>query len=196
MNDEHLEYCSSAEWAEHVEQTLMPWVLADHSLGKHLIEVGPGPGLTTDLLRHHVPRLTAVEHDPDLAAKLAARLTGSNVEVVKADATALPFADGSFSAAACFTMLHHVPTIELQDKLLAELARVVRPGGVLIGVDSLDSPDFREFHHDDTCNPIDPLTFAARLRAAGFTDISLTVWSIGTRFFARSAGAPQAHESV
>jgi hypothetical protein len=69
---------------------------------------------------------------------------------------------------------------------------VLRPGGWLVGVDSLDSPDFRKLHEGDICVPIDPLTFADRLRRAGFADVQLTVWSIGTRFLARSTGRPAA----
>lgn len=186
MNEEHLRLCSSAEWGKHLEETLLPWVLEDARLGDNLIEVGPGPGLTTDLLRVRAARLTAVEADPALAEALAARLADTNVQVLHADATDLPFADGEFSAAASFTMLHHVPSPELQDRLLAELARVLRPGGVLVGVDSLDSPAWRKLHEGDVCVPIDPLGFPDRLRRAGFTDVNVTVWSIGTRFVART----------
>jgi ubiquinone/menaquinone biosynthesis C-methylase UbiE len=186
MNEEHLRLCSSAEWGKHLEETLLPWVLEDAQLGDNLIEVGPGPGLTTDILRRKAERLTAVEADPSLAEALAARLAGTNVKVVHADATDLPFDDGEFSAAASFTMLHHVPSPELQDRLLAELARVLRPGGVLVGVDSLDSPAWRKLHAGDVCVPVDPLGFPDRLRRAGFADVTVTVWSIGARFSART----------
>jgi SAM-dependent methyltransferase len=185
MNEEHLRLCSSAEWGKHIEETLLPWVLGDTRLGSELLEVGPGPGLTTDLLLHKAEWLTAVEADAGLAAALAGRLAGSNVDVLHADATALPFEDGRFSAATSFTMLHHVPFAALQDRLLAEVARVLRPGGLFAGVDSLDSPSFRTPHEGDICVPIDPLTFAKRPRRAGFTHIDLAVWSIGIRFVAR-----------
>jgi 16S rRNA A1518/A1519 N6-dimethyltransferase RsmA/KsgA/DIM1 with predicted DNA glycosylase/AP lyase activity len=83
-----------------VEDELLPWVLDGYELGDDLLEVGPGPGLTTDVLRRHAARVTAVELDSDLAAQLAARLAGTNVEVITADAKRLPFPAGSFSAAA------------------------------------------------------------------------------------------------
>ena len=108
-------------------------------LGDDVVEIGPGPGLTTDLLRTRVPALTAVELDPDLAAALAGRMAGSNVEVVEADATAMPFEDGRFSGAVTFTMLHHVPTVELQDRLFADVRRVLRPGGLFVANDSVAS---------------------------------------------------------
>jgi SAM-dependent methyltransferase len=168
VNKAHLEYCSSPEWARLVEDELLPWVLDGCELGDDLLEVGPGPGLTTDVLRHQAARLTALELDRDLAAQLAARLAGSNVTVVAGDVTRMPFPAGRFSAAACLTMLHHIPSPALQDAALAELARVLRPGGLLVGADGLDTPARRELHVDDVFVPVEAATLAARLEAAGF----------------------------
>ena len=189
MNAEHLRLCSGAEWAKYLDETLLPWVTGDAPLGDHLLEVGPGPGLTTDILHKRVPRMTALEIDPTLAAPLATRFAGTNVEVMNADATAIPRETHTFSSAASFTMLHHVPSADLQDQLLAEVARVLRPGGLFIGVDSLDSPRFQRLHEGDICVPIDPLGFEARLRRAGFTEVFLQVWEIGVRFAARTPAA-------
>jgi ubiquinone/menaquinone biosynthesis C-methylase UbiE len=173
MNTRHLQLCASAEWAETVRQEILPWALGGRDLGDDVLEVGPGPGMTTDVLRTSVVRLTAVEVDAALAAALAERMTGSNVEVVHADGTALPFDDDRFSGATSFTMLHHVPTPEQQDRLFAELRRVLRPGALLVGVDSIDRPEFRELHIDDTCVPVDPATLGARLHDAGFVDVEV-----------------------
>jgi ubiquinone/menaquinone biosynthesis C-methylase UbiE len=173
MNAEHLRRCASAEWAETVRNEILPWAVNGRDLGDDVLEVGPGPGLTTDILREQLKRLTTVEIDEALAAALKRRMHGSNVEVVHADATALPFENGRFSGATCFTMLHHVPLSELQDRLLAELRRVLRDGGMLVGVDSLDSPEWRQLHAGDTCVPVDPATFEARLQHAGFTQIEI-----------------------
>src|SRR5215467_559251 len=112
MNQEHLRICSSVEWAATVENEILPWAVGDRDLGVDVLEVGPGPGLTTNLLANMVPKLTAVEVDPSLASALAERMRGSSVEVVHADATALPFEAGRFTGATCFTMLHHVPSAE------------------------------------------------------------------------------------
>jgi SAM-dependent methyltransferase len=184
VNKAHLEFCSSPEWARLVEDELLPWVLDGCELGDDLLEVGPGPGLTTDVLRRQAARLTALELDRDLAAQPAARLAGSNVTVVEGDVTRMPFPDGRFSAAACLTMLHHIPSPALQDAALAELARVLRPGGLLAGSDGLDTPARRELHEGDVFVPVDPGALAARLEAAGFGRARVDVAGDRVRFTA------------
>jgi ubiquinone/menaquinone biosynthesis C-methylase UbiE len=185
MNQVHLELCSSAEWAETVEKWILPWVLDGVELGDDVLEVGPGPGLTTNVLRTLVPRLTAVEIHEDLAAALTERMAGSNVEVIRADATETGLPDNRFSGAVCLTMLHHVPTPERQDALLAEVCRVLRPGGVLAGEDGIASDELRELHVDDTYVPVDPAELPARLEAAGFVDVEVEVNEFAQRFRGR-----------
>lgn len=182
MNEAHLIACASPEWAETVSKWIIPWVTDGIDLGDDVLEVGPGPGLTTDVLREMVPRLTAVEIDPDLAAALRTRLEGTNVEVRCADATRTGLDADRFSGALSLTMLHHVPSPELQDALLAEVGRVLRPGGVFVGMDGLDNPDLRERHRDDTYVPVDPDRLPERLAAAGFSDIEVTTNDLALRF--------------
>jgi len=185
VNEYHLAICASDEWADALRQWIIPGALDSVELGDDVLEVGPGPGRTTDLLRERVPRLTAVEVDPGLAGALADRLAGTNVEVLHADATDMPFADGRFSAALSFIMLHHVPTAEQQDRLLSEVARVLQPGSVFAGVDSLDTPEFRDMHADDVCNPVPTETLEARLLAAGFATARVNVNPYVVEFQAR-----------
>lgn len=173
MNRLHLELCSSDDWAEAVKQWIIPDTIRDEQLGQDVLELGPGPGRTTEVLCTMFPRLTAVELNDELAGALATRMAGSNVEVVHGDATALPFEDDRFSAVITLTMLHHVPSAELQDKVFAEAARVLRPGGVFVGSDSLDSDEFRALHVDDICVPVPPDGLAERLVRAGFTEVDV-----------------------
>jgi SAM-dependent methyltransferase len=189
VNAKHLELCGGDDWAEAVERYIIPWTLEGLELGDDVLEVGPGPGRTTDVLLRLATRLTAAEVDPELAALLSDRLAGTGVEVIHADATDLPFADGRFSAALSFIMLHHVPSAAKQDELFAEVARVLRPGGFLAGVDSLDSEDFRALHVDDVCVPVPPDGLAARLRAAGFADAQVDVNEYAVRFRATTTPA-------
>lgn len=170
MNEFHLQYLISPEWQQRIETDILPWTLQHADLGDHLLELGPGPGLTTDLLRQRVARMTAVEIDEDLADQLATRMAGTNVEVLHADATDTGLAAASYSSATCFTMLHHVASVEDQDRLFVEVNRVLRPGGVFLGVDSLDSEPMRVGHVDDIFNPVDPEKLPDRLRAAGFAE--------------------------
>lgn len=163
----------------------MPWALRDVELGEDVLEVGPGPGLTTNLLRPRLTRLTAIEIDSALAAALAARLAGTNVMVIQGDAAAMPFPDARFTGVVSFTMLHHVPSADLQDGLLREVCRVLKPGGVFAGVDSRQSFVMRLVHICDTLVPVNPQTFPARFAAAGFQDISVETNARAFRFRAR-----------
>jgi len=173
MNKTHLDYLASPEWADRLQSDLLPWLESTIELGDDVLEIGPGPGLTTDLLRHRVAAVTAVEIDADLAADLKIRLAGTNVEVIWGDGTHLPLPDVRFSAATCFAMLHHVPSVAAQDQLFAELHQVLRPGGRFVATDSLDTERIRQAHIDDTYVPLDPATLESRLGAAGFADITL-----------------------
>ena len=183
MNEAHLRLCSSPEWQIVIEEEILPNAVGDRSLGEVVLEVGAGPGLTTDAIRKMAPYLTAVELDEELAAKLAVRFAGTNVDVVCADATELPFEDDIFSSALTFTMLHHVPTDTLQDRVFQELCRVLRPGGLLVGSDSIDTPARRELHEGDIFNPMDPETLPERLREAGFVGVSVQGAKPQDRFY-------------
>jgi ubiquinone/menaquinone biosynthesis C-methylase UbiE len=158
-------------------------VLGSADLGDDVLEIGPGPGITTPLVRERSRRVTAVEIDPWSVRTLREKFRADpSITVVEGDATRMPFEDGRFSSAVCFTMLHHVPSTELQDRLLSEVDRVLRPGGTFIGSDSTDSLRFRLYHMFDTCVPIDPSTLPDRLRAAGFTDPRVDAPARGFRF--------------
>lgn len=185
MNDLHLELLASPGWQQYLEENLLPWVLGAVDLGDDVLEVGPGPGLTTDLIRQKVDQLTALEIDDALAGSLAARLAGTNVEVVHGDATASGLPGDRFSAVTCFTMLHHVPSPELQDRLLDEVHRVLRPGAAFVGTDATDTPALRDLHVDDVFVPIESASFRKRLERAGFVDIELEDEAGRLRFVAR-----------
>ena len=185
MNRFHRMFCRSSYWSRRLETELIPWALRDLEMGPDLLEVGAGPGLTTDILRHRFDHVTALEIDDRLARSLEQRLNGTNVRVLKADATAMPLPDGAFSGAVCFTMLHHVPSPELQDKLIGEVYRVIKPGGVFAGTDSRWSRLFQFMHIADTMVLVDPDTFGARLEAAGFTDVQIRPGERSFRFRGR-----------
>ncbi len=184
MNDAH-KRCGSDEWRERMRDIILPWAMGEVDLGEDVLEVGPGYGATTDVLCRSVAQLTSVEIDVELAAMLTERFAPMlNVHIVLGDATALNEPDGRFSGAACFTMLHHVPTVQLQDRLLAEVARVLRPGAAMVASDSLASEVLAAHHMGDTYNPVDPATLPDRLQAAGFADASIRTSELGWTFLA------------
>jgi ubiquinone/menaquinone biosynthesis C-methylase UbiE len=185
MNEAH-QMCGSDEWRQAMREVILPWALGDTDLGDDVLEVGPGYGACTDVLSLAVPKLTSVEIDAELAAMLRDRFAGvPTVEIVNADATALGYADGSFTGAACFTMLHHVPTDELQNRLFGEIARVLRPGAALVASDSLGSDELAAHHVDDTYHPVDPDSLPERLAAAGFTAVDVRTNAYGWAVVAR-----------
>ncbi|MGH3096431.1 MAG: class I SAM-dependent methyltransferase [Streptosporangiales bacterium] len=173
MNENHAKLCPSPEWAAHLHEEVLSDLIDGIDLGDVMLEVGPGRGAATDWLRHRVGRLVAVERDADAADVLAAKQASGNVEVVRGDGARLDFDDATFDAAGCFTMLHHMRTAAEQDALLVEMRRVLRPGGVLVGSDSLPSDELERFHEGDTYNPVDPATFHDRLRRGGFERVTV-----------------------
>ena len=185
MNRFHNWYCQSSLWRRTLQGSILPWVLEDAALGDELLEIGPGPGLTTDVLRHRVPRLTAIEYDARLAERLRARMAGSGVTVVTGDATAMPFEADRFSAVVSFTMLHHVPSVGAQDALVREAFRVLQPGAFFLGSDSRASLIFRAAHLFDTMVLVDPRQFGRRLEAAGFEDVAVESRKNAFRFSGR-----------
>ncbi len=174
MNLAHRRICSSDRWAKQVEDELLPWALADVDLGDNTLEIGPGYGAILRVLVDKTPKLTSVEIDTPMAQRLQ-RLYGDRARIINGDGTDTGLPDNEFSSVVSFTMLHHVPTAELQDRLFAEAFRVLRPGGVFAGSDSVTSLRFRLLHLRDTCNTVSPESLPDRLRAAGFRDAEVEV---------------------
>ena len=170
-----------------MEETILPSALAGADLGTDVIEIGPGPGFTTDVLRTITAHLTAVELDVGLADSLASRLVGTNVAVVVGDATDLAFPDDRFTGAASFHMLHHIPTADAQDRALSELRRVLAPGGELVAADGVFNEATLAFHADDVYNPIDPDHLEDRLVSVGFTSVEIRIHDLGWMCTARAS---------
>lgn len=190
MNLLHHWFCNSAGWRDTL-QTRFPWSIEGLSLGPRVLEIGPGFGLTTELLLPLVDSLTCVEIDRELAHRLRRRFRGTALRVLCEDATATSLPDASFDAVVCFTMLHHVPSVAMQDRLLRQSARVLRPGGIFAGSDSLPGWGFRLLHLFDTMVTVDPRMFPERLQAAGFGEIDIQVQPSSFRFRARKPAGGQ-----
>jgi SAM-dependent methyltransferase len=183
MNRIHQRICSSDTWARYAKDDLVPWVLDDLDLGPDVLEIGPGYGPTTRALAGRLPRVTALEADPALAARLPDRVGAARVVV--GDGAAMPFGDADYSGVVCFTMLHHVPSRELQNRLLTEVHRVLRPGGTFAGSDSVSSLRFRFLHLFDTMVVVDPDELGDRLTRVGFTAVAIDKGRRAFRFRAQ-----------
>ena len=101
------------------------------------LDVGAGAGAFAFAIAPRVREVIAVELNEALAARARAHAP-RNVEVVVADGEHLPFERASFDVAGTLRTLHHTPRPEL---LVAELARVTRPGGTILIVDQLAPAD-------------------------------------------------------
>lgn len=104
----HRWYCRSSHWRRSIHE-ILPRALQGVDLGNSVLEVGPGPGVTTDWLRHRTKNLDCLEIDASLAHALERRLgLIGNVCVRRGDRAAMPYTDMSFPAVVSFIMLHHM----------------------------------------------------------------------------------------
>ena len=101
--------------------------------GERVLDVGCGTGsLTFSLARSSaLKEIVAVDVSPIFVNNAIRLNTDARVHIQQADACALPFEDSSFDAAPASLVLHFVPDTR---KAVAEMRRVVQPGGVVAAV--------------------------------------------------------------
>lgn len=130
---------------DHANQTLaqdMAIRALAHTSASAVLDVGCGAGDSVDLFRRLEPTASWIGLDVDGSAEVLAR-TRTDAEFTSFDGEHFPFADGSFDFVYCTQVLEHVPRPE---PLVAEIARVLRPGGRLVGSTSQLEP----FHSRST----------------------------------------------
>lgn len=115
-----------------------------------VLDIACGPGfLTLEFaeVAKSVVGFDATDTFLEHARKEADRRAMSNVEFRQGNATALPFADASFDVVSCRAAFHHFPEPERQ---LAEMARVLAPGGRILIADQIASEDpvKAAYHHE------------------------------------------------
>jgi ubiquinone/menaquinone biosynthesis C-methylase UbiE len=96
-----------------------------YGAGADVLEVGCGTGLVLERIRAFAKTARGVDLSPGMLERARAR----GLDVTEGSATALPFADASFDVACSFKVLAHVEDI---GRALSEMARVVRPRGVVL----------------------------------------------------------------
>jgi SAM-dependent methyltransferase len=113
--------------------------------GERILEVGPGTGYYTLEVADwvgpegKVEVLDVQQEMLDHTMGRAAERSIANISPTLADATAMPYEDGGFDAAYLVTVLGEVPD---QDAALAELARVLKPGGRLVVGELMGDPHY------------------------------------------------------
>ncbi len=103
-------------------RTLLEWE------PRRVLEVGGGPGELAERMQNE---LGATVSFVDVSPRMVELARERGIDAQVGDAQSLPFADGSFDTVVAAWMLYHVPDL---DRGLAELARVLTPGGALIAV--------------------------------------------------------------
>ena len=143
----HAAVCRSRPWRAFAGNAVLPWSLQGFEPHGDVLEIGAGSGaMAAELLaRYDDVTMTVTDFDEAMVDAGRSRLGefGDRVTVGQADATALPFADGSFDAVLSWIMLHHAIDWE---KALTEAVRVLRPGGHVVGYDLLATRPLRALH--------------------------------------------------
>lgn len=117
-----------------------------HFMPRHwtVADLGCGTGNASELLAPLVERVIAVDQSAPMLAAARKRLASAeNVEFIRAELASLPLADSSVDACVCLLVLHHV---ESPQAAMAEMRRVLRPGGMALIVDMVEH-DRVEYRH-------------------------------------------------
>jgi ubiquinone/menaquinone biosynthesis C-methylase UbiE len=118
-------------WSNKLAPVFIDFVgLAD---GESVLDVGCGTGSLTFALTRFADlrKISAIDYSPVFVAAANRRNTDSRITIQQADACALPFEDATFDRAMALLVLHFVPEA---GKAVAEMRRVVRPGGIVAAV--------------------------------------------------------------
>ena len=174
-------------------RVIVPWVLQGERPAGAGLEIGAGSGAMTAQLLTAFPglRMVATDYDGDMVrvARQTVAPFGDRAIVEQADAVALPFEAGRFEFVLSAAMLHHVGEWE---KALAEIMRVLRPGGRLVGYDLLDTAPARLMHlgHGPDTRLLRRAQLEAELHRLGFVNVAARTAAGGlvARFTASKGG--------
>jgi SAM-dependent methyltransferase len=123
----------AAELAEQVRSFVLP------RGDERALDVGTGAGALAFALAPLVREVVGLDPVPELIALARERAADKpNVQLIVGDGTTLPFDDASFDLVGTLRTLHHVRRPEL---VVAEIARVTRPGGRVLVVDQIAPTD-------------------------------------------------------
>jgi arsenite methyltransferase len=161
--------------------------------GNRVLDLGCGPGFGIAELLDRVGTtgsVVGVDRSPQMLAAAARRCAGNhNVTLYEADATAVPVDDAAFDRAFSVQVIEYVPD---ETAALAELRRVVRPGGRVVVWD-VDWSTLSWYSSDPArmdrvlqawdehlVHPCLPRTLAGQLRSVGFDDVQMVGHAFAT----------------
>jgi ubiquinone/menaquinone biosynthesis C-methylase UbiE len=188
MSDFERAFCCGALWRS--SSAAIARELRAQRLGRDVLEIGSGSGSVARQVLSPDPELAwvAMDLDPQMTQAAATRLRAfPNASAQTGDATVMPFRDESFDSVVSCLMLHHIIDWE---RALAEVARVLRPGGTFVGYDLIRTPLASVFHRLDGSphRLITPAEFQAECARHGLA-VSLSSRLLGhvMRFSARKS---------
>lgn len=164
--------------------------------GLHLVDLACGSGAFLKDLKAALPRASVSGLDLS-APYLAEAHARSGAATVQANVERLPFADASLDGLTCVFLFHELPP-RVRPVVAAEMARVLKPGGVLAFADSVqasDAPDlarmldaFPAFFHEPFYASYQSTDLPALFGAAG-----LTLVDQDSAFFTKAMLLQKAH---
>jgi len=115
--------CSHYQFQKYIDKPRMLsfWHQIDEVLSmqpESVLEVGPGPGITTDILRKQGIKVTTVDYADDVGADMVASVLS------------LPFSDGEYDVVLCCEVLEHIEFSSFR-LALAEISRVSKRGAII-----------------------------------------------------------------
>jgi demethylmenaquinone methyltransferase/2-methoxy-6-polyprenyl-1,4-benzoquinol methylase len=108
--------------------------VAGIAAGMHVLDVATGTGAQARAFAEAGASVVGIDLSPRMLALARRKTRTTAIEYVEADANALPQADASFDASCVSFALHEMPNT-VRDRVIAELARVTKPGGTIVIVD-------------------------------------------------------------
>lgn len=149
---------------ENVHRLLLPVISAREGTMR-VLDLGCGTGDVLEGLPRDILKVTGVDFVPEMAATAAS--THPTDRFAAADATRLPFGDNTFDAITCLGVLEYIPEPR---RVLAECARLLRPGGCLIVSFPNRSSWFRTFSNLQTSAERTASNLLNRLRGRSVSD--------------------------